>query len=337
MTAKPESSNIKQWFRKRFNKWLNQRIPASHKQSLGNKNIFIVPTKFGYAYVFSVLILFLLGTNYQNNLIILMSYLFASVFLTSMMYSFFNLSRLQFIFNSKVTAYATQTVTIPLSIISKKPRFNISFVFEDNEKAYADIINSGESEINIPFQALTRGVNNPGRLKISSEYAFGLFVCWTHLDFACEVLTYPEKKVFNHIKQDVSDLHEELNGNTISEGGDDFGELRQYKQGESNAQIAWKQLARGQGWLTKTTQQELGSTIWLTLQQLPAAPIETKLEMLCFLILDHHKSNIPFGLELDNLQISPSTGSLHLKNCLQALALYGKGQSYSSFNVEAKH
>ncbi|WP_426357311.1 DUF58 domain-containing protein [Pseudocolwellia sp. HL-MZ19] len=337
MIAKRGLSGIKQWFKKRFNKWLNQRIPAANEQSLGNRNIFIVPTKFGYAYVFSVLILFLLGTNYQNNLIILMSYLFASVFLTSMMYSFFNLSRLKFFFNSNVTAYATQTVSIPLAILSKKQRFDINFVFENNDKAYAAVINAGESDINVPFQAVTRGVNNPGRLKISSEYAFGLFVCWTHLDFSCEVLTYPEKKVFNHIKHEAADLHEELIGNTVSEGGDDFGELRQYKQGESNAKIAWKQLARGQGWLTKTTQQELGSTIWLTLQQLPSSPIETKLQMLCFLVLDHHKSNVPFGLELDNLKIEPSTGSLHIKNCLQALALYGKGKAYSSSNVEAEH
>lgn len=326
----------KQWFRNRFNKWLSRRIPAANEQKLSNKNIFILPTKFGYGYILSVFTLFLLGTNYQNNLIILMSYLFASVFLTSMLYSFFNLSRLKFVFNSKLTTYATQTTYIPLSVLSKNKRFDVSFVFVDNEKSYEPVIEAGESVINIPYKALIRGVNNPGRLKISSEYVLGLFISWTHLDFDCEVVTYPAKKVFNHIKHDSFEDHAELNGNRIIEGGDDFGELREYKTGESNAQIAWKQLARGQGWLTKTTQQELGNTVWLSLQHLPTAPIETKLEMLCFLALDHHKNNTPFGLALDSKQIEPSTGSQHIKQCLEALALYRTSHSSTSFNSASK-
>lgn len=326
----------KQWFNKRFNQWLSQRIPAANEQKLNNRNIFIVPTKFGYGYVFSVLTLFLLGTNYQNNLILLISYLFASVFLTSMLYSFFNLSRLEFIFNSQLTAYATQTTSIPLSVFSKNRRFDVSFVFVNNEISYTAVIEAGESVIHIPFQPLLRGINNPGRLKISSEYIFGLFISWTHLDFDCEVLTYPAKKVFNHIKDDSLEEHAELNGNKMIEGGDDFGELRTYKPGESNAQIAWKQLARGQGRLTKTTQQEVGNTVWLSLQELPTAPIETKLEMLCFLVLDHHKSNIPFGLALGSKQIEPSTGSIHITKCLEALALYRTKKGSNTVNSASK-
>lgn len=315
---------VKPFFKQHFNKWLKKRMPAASTQSLSNKNIFILPTKFGFAYVFSVLVLFLLGTNYQNNLIILMSYLFASLFFTTMMYSFFNMSRLQFVFNSRITAYAAQTIVIPLTVLTKKQRFDIHFAFENNTNKHVSVIEVGESSTEILFQALVRGINDPGRLKISSEYPFGLFICWTHLDFDCEVITYPAKNTFNHIKQDSAQHHEEMNGNKVLEGGDDFGELREYKQGESNAKVAWKQLARGQGWLTKTTQQELGNTIWLNLKQLPTSAIETKLEMLCFLILYYHKHNIVFGLELDTVKIPPSMGNKHIQICLEALALYGK-------------
>lgn len=328
------SNRVKPFFKKRFNQWLNKRMPAAPKQRLSNKNIFILPTKFGVAYVFSVFILFLLGTNYQNNLILLMSYLFSSLFLTAMMYSFFNLSRLQFIFNGRITAYAKQTIIIPLTVITNTQRFDISFAFEKNTHKHEGVIEAGESSTKIPFQSLLRGINDPGRLKISSEYPFGLFICWTHLDFDCEVITYPAKNTFNSIKQSAAQHHEEINGNKIAEGGDDFGELREYKQGESNAKIAWKQLARGQGWLTKTTQQALGHTIWLNLTQLPSAALETKLEMLCFLMLDHHKHNIPFGLELNTIKIPPSMGNKHLKMCLEALAFYGNPQLCKQGNPE---
>jgi len=328
---------LKPFFKKRFNLFLQKRIPAAAKQNLSNKNIFILPTKFGLAYLLSVFILFLLGTNYQNNLIILMSYLFASVFLTTMLYSFLNMFGLQFFFKSQVSAHATQIVSVPLTIMSNKPRFHINFSFDNNQQATEMAIKKGESATNIPFHALKRGINNPGRLKILSEYPLGLFICWTHLDFDCEVVTYPAKNTFHHIKQNSSQEHEEINGNKIIEGGDDFGELREYKQGESNAKIAWKQLARGQGWLTKVSQTEIGSQVWLSLKQLPSATLETKLEMLCFLMLEHYKNNVPFGLDLNTIQISPSTGNKHINKCLMALTFYGKPQHSVALSALNSH
>jgi len=315
---------IQAYFKQRFKRWLKKRIPAGAKQSLSNKNIFILPTKFGFAYVFSVFILFLLGTNYQNNLIILMSYLFASLFFTTMIYGFLNMSGLQFVYNRQLTSFAKQTVMIPLTVISAKECYATRFAFENNTDTYNDAINVGESSTEIPFQTQTRGMNNPGRLKVSSEYPFGLFICWTHLDFDCEIITYPAKNTFNHLKQHTAQHHGNSTGKHIIEGGDDFGELREYKQGESNAQIAWKQLARGQGRLTKTTQQEVGDTLWLSLKQLPTASLETKLEILCYLVLDYHKHNVVFGLNLEAIKIQPSMGSKHRQQCLEALAFYAK-------------
>jgi uncharacterized protein (DUF58 family) len=323
-------AKLKIFINKRFNGFLDKRMPASADQQLSNRNIFILPTKFGLAYLTSVLVIFLLGTNYQNNLIILVSYLFVSVFLTGMLYSFFNMSQLQFNFTRNVSGYAGQQVVVPIAIKTIKNRFDLNFSFTNNQTVNQSQIEIGESDVNVPYLAQKRGLHNTGRIKISSEYPFGLFVCWTNLDFNCIVTTYPAKKHFNNLKSNSSQQHEDMDGNNVIEGGDDFGELRQYRAGESNAQIAWKQLARGQGYLTKTTQQELGSTIWLSLNDLPSSPLETKLEMLCFLILDHHKHGVPFGLELDRVEIKPNLGNNHTQACLSLLAGYKQGTPNAS-------
>lgn len=315
-------AKLKSMLNARFIDFLNKRIPASTHQKLNNKNIFILPTSFGFIYLISVFIIFLLGTNYQNNLILLTSYLFVSLFLTSMLYSFFNLSHLQFKFSNAVSSYAGESISVPIIIKSEKPRYNFHFTFVNNQPCIKHIIDKGESIVNVPFISAKRGLHNTGRLKISSDYAFGLFSCWTHLDFNCIVTTYPAKKNFNNLVNNSLNNSIEINGGNIKEGGDDFGELREYKAGESNAQIAWKQLARGQGLLTKTRQEELGSTIWLSFNELPASPIESKLEMLCFLILDHHKHNIPFGLQIGSIEIEPNIGSKHVQDCLSTLACY---------------
>lgn len=326
--------NLRSIIQKRFDGFLKKRMPASSHQQLSNRNIFILPSKFGIAYLLSVLIVFLLGTNYQNNLILLVSYLFISLFFSGMLYSFFNLSRLAFTLTKQVNGFAGQHVTIPLNIITNKPRYDLHFAFTHNKNCHKVFVEQGESLISIPFYSGKRGLHNTGRLRISSEYILGLFTCWTTLDFNCVVTTYPTKKTFNNLNKSSSAKHEEMNGNQVVEGGDDFGELREYRVGESNAQIAWKQLARGQGRLTKTTQQELGSSVWLTLDDLPAAPIETKLEMLCFLILDHHKHGTPFGLMLHSLKIEPSISHHHTQQCLSALAQY---QVHSISEISSEH
>ncbi len=315
-------NTIRSSLEQRFNRFLKKRMPAASHHRLSNRNIFILPSKFGVSYLFAILVIFLLGTNYQNNLILLASYLFASLFFTGMLYSFFNMSKVEFQLTSQVYGYANQYISVPLKVLTGKDRYDFSFVFKNNKTSHKAELPIGETVVNIPFYSGKRGLHNTGRLKISSEYIFGLFTCWTNLDFDCVVTTYPEKRKFNQLQFINASQHEEVNGSNIVEGGDDFGELREYRTGESNAQIAWKQLARGQGRLTKTTQQELGSTIWLSLDDLPAAPIETKLEMLCFLILDQHKHGTPFGLKLRNISIEPAVGNAHTHQCLSALAKY---------------
>ena len=62
------------------NNWLNKRIPAATRFSLNHKNIFIFPSRFGGLYLFLCLGLFILGTNYQNNLMILLCYFLVSLF-----------------------------------------------------------------------------------------------------------------------------------------------------------------------------------------------------------------------------------------------------------------
>lgn len=318
---------IKQCFdnfvKKCFNSWLNRRMPAAHVQQLSNRNIFIIPSKFGFVYLLFVILLFLLGTNYQNNVIILLSYIFASLFLTAMLQCFFNLSKLHFDCQQHISAYAKQHIKIPINIRSNSTRYTLSFKFPQQSCFVVNQLGKGETKIGVPYCPPCRGVNDPGRLKISSEYSLGLFICWTQLDFNCQITTYPEKRVFSNLltSPNNNSNEQEQEGNII-DNGDDFGELRPYRLGESRAQIAWKQLAKGQGLLSKTNQQQQGSTIWLMLEKLPTANIETQLQMLCFLINECYRAGQPFGIDLGYIKIPPDMGYNHIENCLATLAYY---------------
>ncbi|EOG7035816.1 hypothetical protein ACLH5N_004693, partial [Aeromonas salmonicida] len=55
-------------------RWLTRRIPPARQMTLGRRSLFILPTRMGLLYLLVMSAIYLLGTNYQNNLVLLVSY-----------------------------------------------------------------------------------------------------------------------------------------------------------------------------------------------------------------------------------------------------------------------
>ena len=56
-------------FSQRFNTWLDQRLPKAREVTLNQRRIFIVPSKTALAALVAIMVLFILGINFQNSLI----------------------------------------------------------------------------------------------------------------------------------------------------------------------------------------------------------------------------------------------------------------------------
>lgn len=311
-----------------FNTWLNKRIPASAQQQLNSRNLFIFPTRFGFAYLLFVIVLFLLGTNYQNNLIMLLSYFLVSLFISAMLHSFFNLSGLTLIAKKEVKGFAEDRVFLPIKLLSDKARFAITFNFEKQKViTVAEILPSAmatDSGVLVPYDTVKRGVYSTGRVKVASEYALGLFTCWTKLDFDCQFIIYPKPLALKLTAQAHGGQEQEQQGHALEQHGDDFYQLKTYQKGEPLTQVAWKQLAKGQGMLTKSYQSTQGSETWLKLANMPSSDIEKKLAYLCYLIQQYYHNDQRFGLDLYGTLIEPDHSKAHLEQCLYALAVFSK-------------
>jgi len=322
---------------KRFDRWLSRRVPSKFKHKLSNRNIFIMPTRFGFSYLLFVVLLFLLGTNYQNNIILLLCYLLASLFITVMMHSFYNFSQLTFSSKAKQSGFAKQVINFPITIVGHKDHFDINFQFADPQHTLKAVklaeCSAEPVEILLPWLAKQRGINDLGRVKVFSEYSLGLFITWSLLDFSHQAVVYPEPKRLPDNQQYLTGLGDSDKDNGVSvqvnSGGDDYSELKNYVLGESKARIAWKQYARGQGKFSKNYQAQQGSLFWLKLSDMPSADLEIKLKYMCFLIIECSNDNRVFGLILDLpfstesstvIKIEPSSGYEHQENCLVALA-----------------
>ena len=314
--------HINSFIQQRFDRWLRNRMPGAQRHLLSNRNIFIFPSKFGFCYLIFVLLLFLLGTNYQNNVVILLSYLLVSFFLTCMLHSFFNFSGMKIEGPSEVTGYAEDDVLIPLTFVSKQQRHHLVATINDYTASVL-LSTDQKSKLSVSFNANSRGVYNLPRVKISSEYAFGLFTTWTRLDFNCRCIIYPAPIKLNSFKQKNNAVEAlAMENGAVRPGIEDFAELKQYQKGEPLTRVAWKQMARGQGQLTKHYQEGASDTLWLDIKQMPAASVEEKLGMLCYLTLEYTHSGEVFGLNLGINNIAPSSGAEHMNACLTALAKF---------------
>ena len=324
---------FKRWVDDKFQRWLVKQLPASNLQWLKRTNIFILPTRFGYAYLFFAAIMFVLGTNYQNNLIILISFILISCFITVMIQSYQNLAQLKLsVTTNIITGFCTEKLFLPLSVSSSRPKFNINFNFQDEESTRYLLL-SEDKYVKVPFSKNERGLHTLSRVVVSTYYPMGLFRVWTKLDFGVNALIYPKPK-----KPPVSFLHQLISLNeddskgdqhrevvTRQEGIDEFSELKRYQRGESLAKVAWKQVAKGQEWHTKHYLHVThASPDWLSLDMFPAADIETRLRWLTFLVLSFEKQEIPFGLKLGDKLIEPSGGKIHCQGCLKNIATYGQ-------------
>jgi uncharacterized protein (DUF58 family) len=344
---------LKQLFSLRAQTWLSKRIPSAKQHNLSNKNIFIMPTRFGFSFMFFVMVLFLLATNYQNNIIMLFSYLMASLFITAMMNTFFNLSGLTVKAQNMSYGYAEQPLSFAVSLHSKQSRYALNLAFKDQSMTTLEHCHQGDNLVNVLFTINQRGRFPTGRLKISSEYCFGLFVAWTHLDFASYAVVYPKSRAIEGALPNLSapKNNDDENSNLMPEfvqGTDDFYQLKPYELGEPLSRVAWKQLAKGQGRFSKQYQQNQGKLCWLTLAAMPSHNLETKLQYLCFLIAEHSKTGQPFGLDLSlgtstntrtaaEVKINPDVGTEHLKSCLIALADFPKNKAKNkTFSKEGK-
>ncbi|ABS08192.1 MULTISPECIES: DUF58 domain-containing protein [Shewanella] len=328
-----------------WQRWLARRLPPSPEITLSHRSIFILPSGFGLVWLGLVLLLYLFGTNYQNNLVIGLSILLLSLFNTCILYSYKNLAGLHLRAMTPPEVYAGETLTFPVLISTHHSGHNIQLNYPHNRTYTVQNIGTDEQQALVPFEYHQRGQVSPGRLKIESFYPLGLCRAWSHVDLAISHLVFaqpieaPLLLEADHTQSEQDPLL--LAGKHVS-GIDEFKGLKPHVLGESLKQVAWKQWAQGRGMLSKEFQQPQGDPVWLRLRP-DAKRLETQLSQLSWQINKLTQLEQYFGLHLqtpmgEDILIAPSIGHNHRIACHKALALYPKlAPSAVNSSSAAKH
>lgn len=303
-----------------FNGWLKKRMPPHKQQTLTQRSIFIFPSRFGLVYLFVCLFLYTLGTNYQNNLILLLAFTLVGFFITSILFSYANLSGLTLKSGQSDAVYVNDTVLVPIYLSHSLNRNLLIFTFAGHEEITLELAQEHD-KVHVPFKPKQRGWTNPGRLTLKSYFPLGLLRCWTHLDLDIELLAYPEP-IDNYVPLLSIDQTDDI-PQSRQDDYDDFAGIKEHVKGESLSRISWKHVARNQQKLVSKqfTDGEI-EPMWLTLEQCRGDNIEQRLSKLAFAVNDYARQNIKFGLDLGKVNIAPGSSDEHRQACLKALALW---------------
>jgi len=317
-------SKMQNAWQARFFRWLDRRSPKKNTHHLTRKNLYIFPTKQGFMFLGLVSVLWLLGTNYQNNLILALSFLLVSLFVLSILQTYANLAGIDIEYKGAGPSFAGDQTIFFLTLTNTHRGLSdgIALRWQDsNLEAKVLALDSKQvTTVELSVTSGKRGVLLPGRLLVESFYPLGLLRCWTWLNIDASALVYP--KPVDYPLQNSSVEDEDGDGAHPVKGGDDFNAFHEYRPGDSPKHVAWKIFARGGSLVTKEFSQNTSREIWLDFYQINTEDVELKLSAMCFWTLQFHLQDENFGVILPGEKIFPDKGENHKAKVLEALSLY---------------
>jgi uncharacterized protein (DUF58 family) len=308
--------------RQSISDWIfRAKAPESPPVTLVQRRIFILPTKQGYAFAFTMLILLLSSINYALSLGFILSFTLVSMAGVAMLHTWRNLAHLKLrpgrcdpVFAGEIAHFGVTVETPALT------RFSIAVRRGRDEAVYADVTPHEITAIALPEAATRRGIARCGRLEIFTRYPVGLFHAWSYVDFDLKVVVYPRPDPAAGSPPERSRRTSE-EGIPVA-GDEEFHMLRAYRPGDAPKLIAWKALAREQELLTKEFSATASSELWLDWEEAYAPGIEARLSVLAQWVIQAERFGQSYGLRLPGVEIAPGRGEPHRARCLEALALF---------------
>lgn len=292
--------------------------------------IYILPTRFGLVFIIGAMVMILIGSAYQNNLVNMLAFFMLSLVFVCMIQTQNNLKDV--IIHDLETEGGFQgkefLVTTILANKARTPRYNLETLAR-RHKALAVYENHqvlpdrGTLKLRTTYPATKRGVFKISEARISTVYPLGLFESWTWFkNLDSSYFIYPE------LKGEAPFPGGDQEGGTAlfsrQLGGEDFHGHRKFANGDSYRHVDWKARARGRPMLIKEfTEGEPGAAI-LDWHSLGGLDLEARLSQLAKWVDEAKGKKILFSLRLPNEVIPPGQGLLHAKRCWQSLASFSE-------------
>lgn len=291
---------------------------------LGQRRIFVLPTRSGLSYMMALLTMLIASINYNLSLGYALVFLLAGVAVVSIVHAFRNLLRLSIGPGRAEPVFAGESARFRLLVGNDRNRRRpaLRLVAAGDRPGDSFDVAARDTHAHTLLRPTSRrGQLALGRVVIETTYPLGLIRAWSILMPDAHCLVYPAPEPL------PPPLPTNANagpGRRQAESGDDdFAGLRTHDRADSPRHVAWKVVARDGPMLTKRFSGLAGSDLVLDWSTLPASlDVERRLSRLCAWILAADSQGRAFALQLPGVRIGAAAGSQHVQACLARLALY---------------
>jgi len=311
---------------KKLPQWMEKRFPESRQITLDLKRIFVFPTITSAALLLAIILLFLMGVNFQNTLIYALSFWLLALIVISIFMTYRNLSGLtvRTVQSSPCFAGEKAVFELEVSCPEDQKKSAIYLGWKDQDVATVNLQDHHNVHIKLSHSTTRRGRFKPEKLSIFTRYPLGLILGWSYASLNMHSIVYPAPLLHDSAEHGDSMDEDAEQGLEIPRGTTDFSGIRDYYPGDSPRHIHWGAYAKTGKVQTKTFVDYASHDLWLDWDALAINGTETRLSHLCAKILQYHQEQQLYGLKIPGRTIQPASGEAHRNTCLTALALYGE-------------
>lgn len=293
--------SVKRGLQRWRDRYLDKHLPAMSRVDLKQHQLFVFPTAFGGVWLALVALCYLLGTNYQNNLVLLLAYWLLSIWIICIVRAFRNMHRLQLqghaIVEGPLDDHHAWSIEMSRPVVAMFARVDTQAQVRVQDR-----------QLQLQLPARHRGVFQLPRVKIWSDYPLGLIRCWSYPQLTGQQFVYPSPQLIAGFSQGAAE---------VTDSNDTVDGLRDYRAGDPLQRVDWGRFARQQRLTVKVFAADSQSDI----QLLEAtACTESLASHFAALVLQAQQTHQFVELKLPHVHLPADNSSTHYRQILRALA-----------------
>ncbi|WP_240902581.1 DUF58 domain-containing protein [Aquitalea denitrificans] len=307
-------------FRKPLRAWWLRRLPKESVCRLGQRRIYLLPTRFGLLLLLVAAAVWVGALNYAVSLAYVLAFWLLGLLLVAVLMAYRQLSGLQLQVQESEGAFVGQFADCRLRLLNTTAITRQLLLQSEHggECVPCTLAAMAEQSVTVVQLLKRRGRHAYPAIQLWSTAPFGLIRAFSWWRPDASLLAYP-LPLPDREHQDCH--HENGRGRNRGDDEEDFSHLGEYRQGDTPRQIAWSVLARrdvlaSKRFASQPRGQALHQLAW---QDYPATlDVESRLSRLCWRVLQCEKAGQHYRLHLPGCMVEPWPGQR--EQALAALA-----------------
>ncbi len=315
-------------------RWFLARLPQSDSLTLGQRNIYILPTRAGLIFALTLVVMLLASINYQLNLGYALTFLLAGAGLVSMHLTHANLRGLTLHLRPPSAVFVGDAALLDVVLSNPRShRYGLGLRLDNRGAAgfsltpapsagitWCDAPSQGQANAHLSLPADQRGWQPLPALVLETVFPLGLFRAWTVWRPAARLLAWPRPEhPAPHLPP--ADAATGDSRQTRRGVGSELDGVRPWRRGDSMRQVAWKKVARSGELVSRETAGQPPRELLLDWSAAAAAgDAEQRLSRLAAWVIQAEQGGLAFALQLPGGRLPMGQGTAQQRAALDLLA-----------------